>query len=358
VQWREPLELLVGNRRFAALWVSDLVATVGDRVHRVALAALVYELTGSMTVAGLAFLASGLPDLVLGPLAGVVVDRGDRRRIMILSDLARVLPVLLLPIAGQYWIGSIYVLLFLINAAAILHRPAKMAAIPAVVPSGQLTAANSLSSLAESLGDIGGYPLAGLVVGAAVLLLGLAAAQYGFGLLSEFQRLWQEQWDLVAEMVQNSVPEASVPPLPPLSAVLPLFLSVLTVPTVLLSAWAGRRFLVRSGFPEKRLPPFHRWRFPKSFLFYYLVSCVAAFLFDAESWAYSFFAGSFMILDILFAVQGLSFLSFLLHRKGLSRGWLWLAVFALFLPPAAFLLLVLGIMDVGTRMRERLEEGS
>jgi len=57
-------------------------------------------------------------------------------------------------------------------------------------------------------------------------------------------------------------------------------------------------------------------------------------------------------------VQGLSFLSFLLHRKGLSRGWLWLAVFALFLPPAAFLLLVLGIMDVGTRMRERLEEGS
>ena len=200
--------------------------------------------------------------------------------------------------------------------------------------------------------------LAGLVVGAAVLLLGLAAAQYGFGLLSEFQRLWQEQWDLVAEMVQNSVPEASVPPLPPLSAVLPLFLSVLTVPTVLLSAWAGRRFLVRSGFPEKRLPPFHRWRFPKSFLFYYLVSCVAAFLFDAESWAYSFFAGSFMILDILFAVQGLSFLSFLLHRKGLSRGWLWLAVFALFLPPAAFLLLVLGIMDVGTRMRERLEEGS
>lgn len=172
MQWREPLELLVGNRRFAALWLSDLVATVGDRVHRVALAALVYELTGSMTVAGLAFLASGLPDLVLGPLAGVVVDRVDRRRIMILSDLARVLPVLLLPIAGQYWIGSIYVLLFLINAAAILHRPAKMAAIPAVVPSGQLTTANSLSSLAESLGDIGGYPLAGLVVGGLVALLG------------------------------------------------------------------------------------------------------------------------------------------------------------------------------------------
>lgn len=55
MEWREPLRLLVGNRRFAALWGSDLVATIGDRVHRVALAALVYELTGSMTVAGLAF---------------------------------------------------------------------------------------------------------------------------------------------------------------------------------------------------------------------------------------------------------------------------------------------------------------
>jgi len=108
VEWREPLRLLVGNRRFAALWGSDLVATIGDRVHRVALAALVYELTGSMTVAGLAFLASGLPDLLLGPLAGVVVDRVDRRRVMIASDLARVLPVVLLPIAAEYWIGSLY----------------------------------------------------------------------------------------------------------------------------------------------------------------------------------------------------------------------------------------------------------
>jgi len=172
VEWREPLRLLVGNRRFAALWGSDLVATIGDRVHRVALAALVYELTGSMTVAGLAFLASGLPDLLLGPLAGVVVDRVDRRRVMIASDLARVLPVVLLPIAAEYWIGSLYLLLFMINAASILHRPAKMASIPAVVPPSQLTTANSLSSLAESLGDIGGYPLAGLVVGGLVSVMG------------------------------------------------------------------------------------------------------------------------------------------------------------------------------------------
>ncbi|MFN3337927.1 MAG: MFS transporter, partial [Thermomicrobium sp.] len=128
MQWREPLRLLVGNRRFAALWSSDLIATIGDRIHRVALAALVYQLTGSMTVAGLAFLASGLPDLLLGPLAGVIVDRFDRRAVMIASDLVRVPLVLALPLASWTWLLSIYLLLFLINAAAILHRPAKMAA--------------------------------------------------------------------------------------------------------------------------------------------------------------------------------------------------------------------------------------
>jgi len=172
VQWREPLRLLVGNRRFAALWSSDLFATIGDRIHRVALAALVYQLTGSMTVAGLAFLASGLPDLLLGPLAGVIVDRFDRRVVMIASDLVRVPLVLVLPLASWTWLLSIYPLLFLINAAAILHRPAKMAAIPSVVRGGQLTTANSLSSLAESLGDIGGYPLAGLLVGGLVAAFG------------------------------------------------------------------------------------------------------------------------------------------------------------------------------------------
>lgn len=102
----------------------------------------------------------------------MIVDRFDRRAVMIASDLVRVPLVLALPLASWTWLLSIYPLLFLINAAAILHRPAKMAAIPSVVRGGQLTTANSLSSLAESLGDIGGYPLAGLLVGGLVAAFG------------------------------------------------------------------------------------------------------------------------------------------------------------------------------------------
>lgn len=198
--------------------------------------------------------------------------------------------------------------------------------------------------------------LAGLVVGTIVLLTGLVVAEYGFEVLTRFQRFWQEQWELAADWLKGSVPEVSVPNLPPLAAVLPLFLSALTVPTVFLSAWAGRRLLTHSGFSEKRLPPFYRWRFPKSFLYFYLLAGVASFLFGEEDGAYPFFIGLFIILDYLFVVQGLSFLAFLLHRKGKSRAWLGLSVLALFLPPAAFLLLILGILDVGTRWRERMEE--
>lgn len=162
---REQLHLLIGNRDFAALWSSDLIATIGDRVHRVALAALIWHLTGSLMDAGLAFIASSLPELVLGPLAGVAVDRWNRRRIMIVSDLARVVPVLLIPILAPVSLWSVYVLLFLINTASILHRPAKVASIPSVVPASQLTAANSFSSMVESVGDLAGYPLAGIGVG-------------------------------------------------------------------------------------------------------------------------------------------------------------------------------------------------
>lgn len=161
----KPLALLIGNRNFAALWSSDLIATLGDRIHRVALAALIWHLTGSLMDAGLAFIASSLPDLALGPLAGVAVDRWDRRKIMIASDLARVVPVLLIPILAPVSLWSVYILLFLLNTASILHRPAKVASIPSVVPSPQLTAANSFSSMVESVGDLAGYPLAGVGVG-------------------------------------------------------------------------------------------------------------------------------------------------------------------------------------------------
>src|SRR5690606_13499158 len=106
--------------------------------------------------------ATALPDLLLGLVAGVYVDRWDRRRILILCDLLRIPFVLLIPIVAYSSLAGVYLLLFVVNTLTIVFRPAKTALLPSVVAPRELNAANSLSSISENVGDVVGYPLAGL----------------------------------------------------------------------------------------------------------------------------------------------------------------------------------------------------
>ncbi len=160
------------NRNFAAVWASQLISSLGDRVHHVALAALVYQLTGSLAKTGLALVATALPDLLLGLVAGVVVDRVDRRVVMVATDFLRVPLVALVPVIAYHSLVLAFVDLFVVNSLSIANRPASNAIIPSIVPAEELTAANSLSSISENTSDIVGYPLAGVVIGIFAGLLG------------------------------------------------------------------------------------------------------------------------------------------------------------------------------------------
>ncbi|HVB63511.1 MAG TPA: MFS transporter [Nitrolancea sp.] len=153
------------NRNYATVWASQLISTLGDRVHHVALAALVFQLTGSLTKTGLALMATALPDLLLGMVAGVAVDRFDRRMIMIISDLLRVPLVSAIPFLAYHSLPLAFVDLFLVNTLSIANRPAANAIIPTIVPTEKLAAANSLSSISDNSIDIIGYPVAGAVIG-------------------------------------------------------------------------------------------------------------------------------------------------------------------------------------------------
>jgi MFS family permease len=153
--------LLRYNRNFLLIWLADFVSSLGDRVHQVAMAALVYTVTGSLTQTGIAFMATALPDLVLGPFAGVLVDRWDRRRILIACDLLRIPPVLLLPFIADQSIIAVYLLLFTVNAVSVVFKPARRAIVPAIVPPRDYHTANSLGSVSENSSDIIGYPLGG-----------------------------------------------------------------------------------------------------------------------------------------------------------------------------------------------------
>lgn len=85
---------VLGQRNFALLWVGQVVSLIGDWVLLIALPFYVYALTGSVLATGAMFIAETLPRLVLGSLAGVFVDRWDRRWTMIVADVLRALILL------------------------------------------------------------------------------------------------------------------------------------------------------------------------------------------------------------------------------------------------------------------------
>jgi len=161
---RHPYVRLAFNADFSALWLGNLVSLFGDRVHQVALAVLVYQLTGSELGVGLVFLAATAPNLLVGPIAGTLVDRWGTKKVMVASDLLRGALVLLLPLAAARDVALVYPLVFAVTSVSMFFRPARFAAIPRIVRRDELPAANSLSWIGESIADIAGYPLAGLLV--------------------------------------------------------------------------------------------------------------------------------------------------------------------------------------------------
>ncbi len=161
---RHPFVRLALDSSFSALWTGQLVSALGDRIHQVALAYLVFDATRSPIAVGAVFLAAALPNLVIGPIAGALVDRWDHREVMIVSDLLRAGFVLLIPIAAVTNLALVYPLVFLVTTASIFFRPAKGAILPRIVHSDDLVPANSALWIGETFADIGGYVIAGLFV--------------------------------------------------------------------------------------------------------------------------------------------------------------------------------------------------
>jgi MFS family permease len=161
---RHPYIRLALNSSFSALWVGQLVSLFGDRIHQVALAFLVLDATNSPIAVGLVFVAATLPNLLLGPVAGTLVDRWNHQHVMVASDLLRAAAVFLIPVAAETNLWLVYPLVFAVTAISIFFRPARTAVIPRIVAPEELMAANSATWIGETLADIGGYPLAGVFV--------------------------------------------------------------------------------------------------------------------------------------------------------------------------------------------------
>lgn len=169
-----PYLRLARDARFGAFWVAQTISLFGDRLNQVALGVFVLAATGSALGTGLVFLAATLPNLFLGPIAGPFVDRWDQKRVMVVSDVLRAGLVLTIPIAAAANIVLVYPLVFLVTTVSLFFRPAKAAVVPRIVNPGDLLAANSAVWTAETIADIAGYPLAGLLVAFLTAQLALA----------------------------------------------------------------------------------------------------------------------------------------------------------------------------------------
>jgi len=136
--------ILVRNKNFMKLFWGQLVSSLGDWVTTLALISLVYRLTNSSSLAVGGMLAFRIvPALFSGPVAAVVSDRFDRRRLMIGCDVSRGLIICAAPFMTRLW--ALYTLIFFMEGISILWLAARDASIPNLVEDDQLTMANSLS---------------------------------------------------------------------------------------------------------------------------------------------------------------------------------------------------------------------
>lgn len=182
---------LLGNRAFRRLWAAGLLSTLGTQVSRIGLVLFLFQKTDSVPGLALLIVLETLPGALAAPVAGAIIDRLDRRALMIGADLARAL--CLLAVLANPTVETIYLMAALGSIASAFFQPAERALLPQLVTAGELPRANGLVESTGNLVLIVG-PLAGaelflrvgigptLVVDAvsfvvsAVLVLGVGAA--------------------------------------------------------------------------------------------------------------------------------------------------------------------------------------
>jgi hypothetical protein len=164
-----PTNSLLAYRDFRLLFTGRCVSLLGDGVFLVALAWQTYTLSGAPTALALLGIAMSVPLIVLLLLGGVVSDRYDRRRVMLLADLVRAALLLLLgalAVGGALRLWHMMLIVAVYGGAQAFFDPASEAIVPDLLPSSQLGRANALDQLVRPLAlRLAGPACGGLLIG-------------------------------------------------------------------------------------------------------------------------------------------------------------------------------------------------
>jgi MFS family permease len=145
------------------MWFGQLVDTIGSSLTSLAASILIYRETGSAASVGLMLIATAAPSLFVGLFAGVIVDRYDRKRIMIAVNLIRAVLVFLIPFLVPLNIAWLYILVALTSTVGQFFDPAHESVLPEVAPDEELAAANSLMAISSFGATAIGFAASGLL---------------------------------------------------------------------------------------------------------------------------------------------------------------------------------------------------
>ncbi|WP_231867064.1 MFS transporter [Anabaena sp. 4-3] len=165
---KTPLTIFREMKLFIIVWVGQLIASIGSTVSAFALDVWVYEQTGSVTQFALISLANTLPLILLAPVAGLFVDRWDRKWTMIISDLLAILPtvaIAVLLLLGRLEMWQIYLANTLSAVFMAFQMPAFIASITLLVPKQHLGRANGMLSFMNGTARVIAPPLGGVLLG-------------------------------------------------------------------------------------------------------------------------------------------------------------------------------------------------
>lgn len=155
--------LLKTNKNFNKLFYGQTLSVLGDWFHTVALLTFVYSITESPFMIALTFISKGLPQLLLSPFIGGVIDRFSKKNIMIFTDITRGILVLTYFLAS-YKIEIIFIANICLSVLSCLFEPAKQATLKNIVHQNHFVTANSLSSTMNGFMSIMGASLGGILV--------------------------------------------------------------------------------------------------------------------------------------------------------------------------------------------------
>jgi MFS family permease len=178
-------QLLKQNRNYRFTWMGQIVSEVGDHFNNIAVFALAMALTHSGLVVTGVLLARAVPAITIGPLAGVLLDRFDRKRIMISSDLMRAMVALGFIFAlTSHRIWVLYLFSALLMAASPFFTAGRSAILPTIASPEEIHAANSLTQTTQWM-----TLTVGTFLGATVVAIGYKWA-FAFNALSFIFSAW------------------------------------------------------------------------------------------------------------------------------------------------------------------------